>query len=532
MTGWDRLAKPLLWGGAIAGGLATLAAALVFGELNQDEGWYLYAAGQLAEGRLPYRDFAFTQGPVMVLIYALASPLVEAFGVAGGRLATLVFGLGACACAAMLAARLVPDRRREAALAVILLVGLNAYQAYFFTAVKTYALTALFVGAGLLGLLGAGVRGRTGAAILAGICFALATATRLSAGFVLPAAAVYLAAEHGRIGWRPAAAFVLASAGALAAIVLPFAVAAPDGVWFGLVEYHGSRKVGPAGLWLMYKGGAIARLCQAYFVAVAAAVCLAGWRIARPAGAGLSGGLTPEGRFAAAAAAALGLVALVHLSAPFPYDDYQTFLFPAAAALLAAVALRSLPAGVSTQPLLGVLLLIGIVSVGASPVVQNWFVRGQDRIWWRMRREPPLCVLRKAASDVRRLAGEGRTLLTQDLYLAVEARMEVPRGMELGPFSYYPDWPRDRSDRRNVLNRDALAATIASCDAAVAAVSGYGLAIRSPDLTPVPDAERAELLDAILARYEPAGEVADFGQAGTRLQLYRRRAAASSGPAQ
>jgi len=305
--------------------------------------------------------------------------------------------------------------------------------------------------------------------------------------------------------------------------MLPFVVMAPDGVWFGLVEYHGSRKAGPGAMALLYKAGSVARLCQAYFVAIAAAAGLAAWRLSRPAGGAASSRRPSEGRFAAAAAAGLGLVALVHLSAPFPYDDYQTFLFPSAVALLVAVAARSLPANVSPQPLLGALLVVGVVSVGASPVVQNWFVKGQDRLWWRIRQEPPLRVLRNAAAEVRQLAGGGRVLLTQDLYLAVEAGMEVPRGMELGPFSYYADWPCERAERRKVLNREGLAAVVAGSDAAAAAVSGYGFAIRSPELTPLSDAERGEILAALAVRYEPAGEVAEFGQAGTRLQLFRRR---------
>ena len=34
------------------------------GLLNEDEGWYLYAARRIAEGAEPYRDFAFFQMPV------------------------------------------------------------------------------------------------------------------------------------------------------------------------------------------------------------------------------------------------------------------------------------------------------------------------------------------------------------------------------------------------------------------------------------------------------------------------------------
>ena len=69
------------------------AANLYYGELNQDEGWYLYTARLAAEGQQPYRDFAFTQGPVFLMVYAQAQPLVERWGLMGGRVFTGVLGL-------------------------------------------------------------------------------------------------------------------------------------------------------------------------------------------------------------------------------------------------------------------------------------------------------------------------------------------------------------------------------------------------------------------------------------------------------
>ena len=49
--------------------------AVWWGGLNQDEGWYLYAAQLVHDGKLPYRDFFFTQGPTMPFVYSLLSPL-------------------------------------------------------------------------------------------------------------------------------------------------------------------------------------------------------------------------------------------------------------------------------------------------------------------------------------------------------------------------------------------------------------------------------------------------------------------------
>ena len=127
------------------------AANLYLGDLNQDEGWYLYAARLLRQGKLPYVDFASTQGPVMPLVYALAQPLVDRWGVAGGRFFTALLGFTCSLCAAWLTSRLVPpEKRNSAALIAFAFTGMNVYQSYFCTIVKTYSLSGLLLILGLL----------------------------------------------------------------------------------------------------------------------------------------------------------------------------------------------------------------------------------------------------------------------------------------------------------------------------------------------------------------------------------------------
>ena len=97
----------------LAAGVALFVAccAIWFGGLNQDEGWYLYSAQMVRAGRLPYRDFFFTQGPALPFVYSAltgvwsqASPLS---GLLGGRVVTFLLGLFATACAVGLVRRLV-----------------------------------------------------------------------------------------------------------------------------------------------------------------------------------------------------------------------------------------------------------------------------------------------------------------------------------------------------------------------------------------------------------------------------------------
>ena len=78
---------------ALAAGLGLTGANFYFGDLNQDEGWYLLAARNVSDGKLPYRDFAFTQGPMLPVVYSLATPFVAKFGVGGGEDDDEQFGL-------------------------------------------------------------------------------------------------------------------------------------------------------------------------------------------------------------------------------------------------------------------------------------------------------------------------------------------------------------------------------------------------------------------------------------------------------
>ena len=143
-------------------GCAVLSVAAVWlGGLNQDEGWYLYAAQLVAEGKAPYRDFFYTQAPVMPMVYSAFAWVWRAHGLLGARIFTLTIGLLGVVFACALAYRLTPPRwRPQAAVAVLLLLGSNLYHIYYIAIPKTYALASLFVLAGFYLLSFAVERGR------------------------------------------------------------------------------------------------------------------------------------------------------------------------------------------------------------------------------------------------------------------------------------------------------------------------------------------------------------------------------------
>lgn len=527
----SRVMWSTVWGLAVAAMLALGAANLWLGELNQDEGWYLYAARQVAEGGLPYVDFSYTQAPVMPFVYRLAVPLIDAWGVAGGRLFTAVLGMAAVLLAGLAASR--ATRSRLPMLLTVLLAGINVYQSYFTTVVKTYALCGFFLALGFWLLAETVRRKGWGAAAAAGAALALASGVRISSGITLPIvfAGLVFEAWRGRLPWRPAIGFAAGGGLVLLGIFVPFLAAAPDSAWFHLVEYHSARSPGSLAGLLVYKAGFLSRVVQAYFLVTALLVALVLFRVLSPRRLWLE---------RVSARSWLGItgwsiagITLVHLAAPFPYDDYQAPVYPLLAAALAA-ALSGLldrcpdAARPRTEKLLvWFLLFASLASAGSSPINQQWMIAGRDRIWWLLKPEAAMPQLKDAARRIHALAPDGR-LLTQDIYLAVEAGLEVPEGMGMGPFSYYPAWSDEQAATRHVMNRAILTNLLATTDIPVAAVSDYGFSIASPAIEPVPDDERAELMALLEGRYDLADILEGFGQAGTTLRLYTLKPGAAA----
>jgi hypothetical protein len=508
-----------LWILAAVTAMGLCAANLWLGELNQDEGWYLYAAGRVAQGEMPFIDFAFTQGPVFPLFYALGHPLVEIWGVAGGRFFTAVLGLCTALVAAGCVRRMVrPPASSMAMLAVFSLIAINTYHSYFMTVVKTYALAGFWLA--LACWLLTFREGRRGlcAAAGAGVAFSLAAGTRISAAAILPLGVIWLLVNRSS---RPGAwlAFGVAAGIACGVIFLPFLWVNFDAVRFGLWDYHTARTTGGSALtWWIYRGAFLSRVAQGYLVLMALWI----WVLAvgRTCAMGWMEPTTERWGLPVLLWAGVLTLTAVHGLTPVPYDDYQAMLAPLLAVVLTLAACRRIETETGLQRFVITVVLVSILVAGASPINQEWFSGGRDRIWWKIKARTPLQGLRIAASAILPRAGADKLLLTQDTYLAVETGLNVPRGMELGPFCYYPEWSDERARRCHVLNRNGMDRLLRTTPAQVAAFSGYGLAIRSPEILPLADEEQTRLQTVLRERFHPVWKLADFGQGSTELTIY------------
>lgn len=315
--------------------------------------------------------------------------------------------------------------------------------------------------------------------------------------------------------------FLLGGSVVLLSIFVPFLVAAPQAVKFGLLDYHSGRSVGSLPVLLAYKGGFVVRLIGSYFpIAIAGMVAL--WSFVNRSHSEKKDS-NVSSRFITIILVSVVAVTLVHLMTAFPYDDYQVFIMP----MLAVVV------GVIVAPLLSqvkygmliVLLLVFAHSV-SSPMLQGWLLAERDRIWWPLRSETQLQQLQQVAERVVEYSGapsdSGESiLLTQDTYLAVESGMRVPHGMELGPFCYFPDMEREKAEACHVLNWEMMREILVAEEAPVAAFSGYGLSIQCPQILQLSVDEQSELWRVLKLSYKPVASIEAFGQAGTTLRILK-----------
>lgn len=517
---------------AAGAAVAMYGLAVWFGNLNQDEGWYLYAARMVAAGKLPYRDFFFTQGPVMPHVYGFLYGAWSGGGVLGGRVLTAVFGLAGCCCAAGLARRAVPLRRApEAAVMAFALTACNLYHVYFTSIPKTYALAScLLLGGYWLLTLCLSRHKRTRShmscmwAFPAGLLVALAAGTRLSMGALLPVTVLGLAFTWRRTG----AAFFWFALGGFVGLVLvygPSLLFARDQFIFSQT-FHAAR----GGHDLMLIVGSLSRTLRAYlpaFMLLAAYVVFRLWpgrqgrrkaRLTEEGEIEFHGGIWPRLWLAAFAA-----VFLVQMCSPYPYDDYHVPLMGLLAAALAGWSVAGVASAIRRGQVCLLVVLFSLATSFGSPLLQEWFVIRQDRFWAVRRNVSDLALLRSTARDVRALSGAEGVLLTQDTYLAVDAGMSVPSGLEMGPFSYFPALSDEEADLYHVMNKSRMSALLASAPTTVAAYSGYGFAVSSPVMDEVAFEDRQLFLSLLGKNYDFVQEVPFFGQGSTKLQVMARR---------
>jgi hypothetical protein len=234
----------LLLGGLLAWLLPLAAERLIDG----DEGYLLMAARLVSEGRWPYRDFFFTQTPLLPAVFGI---LFWGLGRSWLR-ARLLAGLIAVALGLLVyrEARSA-TRRSSAALFATALYALSGATIGWLTIVKGYGLSALLTMAAtyLVGRTVRRSRAEPGGAhpnlalLAAGLASGLAVSTRLYVVVVMPTLALYLVGKLGIRSARRLLSFAVGCVLGLGPCVVCYAVAG-RAFLFGTFFYHRIREYG------------------------------------------------------------------------------------------------------------------------------------------------------------------------------------------------------------------------------------------------------------------------------------------------
>lgn len=529
--------KSLLISSLIAGLFAILLsfANVIFGPLNQDEGWYLYAAKMVSVGKMPYRDFFFTQTPFLPIVYGMFRGMWADWGILGGRFCTAFLGLSAALGTALLAARGVEKKNRwEAGLTAFLLIGCNVWHSYFTAIPKTYALASLMTVIGFL-LLGLPVvenrenagegegalcrRKRTAGFIylrvfFAGMFLACAAMTRLSLGAYLMVAGLFLVIGFRRYGksW-----FFFGVGGGIVFVFFAVYIILPNFEQFYFANLFHEQRNGEG---IVFMLGSVARLARNYFPICVLMIATVAWIGIRGEGKHFCEKIR-KGEYSRLIlwSGAFLLPTLIHLMSPFPYDDYQVPVMPLIVAIISALFWNQLEVSERAgKVVLFAIMGIVVLSAGASSFNESWFLVRKDRFWVKTKVIPDTLFLRKVGKEIAEVTDPKLPILTQDLYLAVEADRMVPEGFEMGPFGFFPGMETEEAIKHHVLNHELALRVIHQTKAQLSAVSGYTFSMAAPEMKEVAEEKREELIKAMGRGEETV--IPDFGQEHTTLRIY------------
>ncbi len=389
------------------------------GMLNADEGWYLYAARQIALGFEPYRDFALVQVPVFPLVM---SGTVEAGAgaILAARWVSWVFLCAGTGATILAASRLYGQR---GAAIVAIGMGLHPLVLNHGVLARPYGLTVLLLGGGLLVVTGgqrSSMRTVIGFALMG-----IGAGTRLT--ILVPA--LILALAH------PLKA--LAGAGLLVGFALamhPVLTVDPSTLYEQLLGFHLAD-----GGTVAARLGWIANVTLVWCIAVMA--WLPGPRSHRLPGIGL---------------ASLGAV-LVH---GLPAALHIEHLVAATPVIALAAADRWAAALNGRRSAIGLIALGGAAALFSRPFIQV---------------DEGVSTVRQTMQLGRWVDENSRTdapMITVQLALAVEADRSVARGLEMGRFGWVPELDSNAATRSHRMSVERLRDVGQRASAAIAIAEG------------------------------------------------------------
>lgn len=464
---------------------------LVAARLTGDEGWYTGSALEVLRGRVPYRDFLFTQMPAVPYVYAAWLAFAGHSLIAARTLSFLFGGLGV--------ALTMTALHRKAGLVASVIAGcmLVANLSFMFDVciVKTQALTVVL---GALALWGASQGGsRRGAAVLL-LSAAALVCTRLSMVPVLAFAVLHV--------WLGPARRALLVFGPASVALIAVAVLGPgslDNLWFGVLQFHDVRYDHPTWqlesfLGLMLRGF-VAN--QGPLIALGLGACAIA-ALRRRISPELAADFSRDARWLGFVVASYVATTAIHFSRPVAYPTYQTsnivFLVAATAYVLARASLYA--------PRLRRTLYFALLPVMlAGAPFEEWVVHVNG--------DGGLGKLDDAVEVVRKLAHGNDPIFTASTEIAVQSGLPLLPGWELSEFSFFPGMSTEQAQARHVVNAEMLFSDVRSRRAQIVCLTQRHMAMLGGPM----------LADQLNTGYELRATIPRYGQFFETLYVLTRR---------
>jgi len=500
-------------------GFYVLSAALfvAYREINVDEGWYLMAAREVAQGHVLYADFAYPQAPGLPYVYGLLL-LPFGYGLLAGRILTALLGVAGAGLTAWLAARLPADGTLKgdarAGLLALALLALLPYTIAHYTSTATYSLASLFL---LIALLAASARRREAIwGFVALVAAVAAFGTRLSLAPAVVILPIYLVSV-ARCRWHVLLAALAGAIAGLAVVWGPSLLVDPEATYFNNLGFH-TTEMGLATRLEMAWGvlaGAVAEF--ATIVLLLAILALAGlvalWRAADRRA------LLHREALPLTIGAIVLTVALSHALPRSASAYYHNVVIPLACALGGYGLVRLWPASRSVRwRQVGVALITVLLGLGFVFQLTTCF----DRLLLRPVRDNTallgyrlnvsLTRIGQAAAYADQHSVRATPWLAFSTDLAVDAGRDVLPGLESGPPAYFRYGATDWCQRFHVVNNDILVDMLRDRQAGL-------VALTDEDFTRVGEG-RDQILEALRAGHYPIRDFGRHGQFYSTLHLY------------
>lgn len=483
------------------------------GRIGSDDGWYLMTAMRVLEGKLPYRDFMFTQMPVLPFVYALPlyifGPSVEV-----GRLTALALGL-----VALLISMQVAKDMKASPTAAGLLIATNSFLMVGFAQVGFAAPTAMMLAFTMWFATRPWHWGLRFVSTM--LAATLATGMRLSMFPAIAIVPLYFVLERSPAPrantWTR---FTVALLGALISallLALPFFLYG-DRFSFGAIGHHAAKynlgqDVALPDLLATFLAN------KANYVPAHLSTMVAYWYtlLALIVGAGIAVILRERNllislltlRDARGLCLWLtGTIFAVHAVVPaLPFVGYQWVLAPTVA-ILASSAWSYLsqkiggPSNVAVCAIASAGLVLQLTAFAPTYAICL-------SCWGRLHR---------AASAISELPADGM-LMTFDGYVAIESRRDPPPYFEMGISSFYPNLSSSNAEWLHVVNVDLTLSALQSPQVTALALASPHLGM----LTRTGEVSYDELTSLLTRLYAPVCKVDGLSFPEDTLWIMRRK---------